>query len=144
MDANNEKQIQHILPVSLYLSVGVTLLGLTVITVWVAQYDLGPINLLVAMLIAAVKVSLVAMFFMHLKYDNKLYLVAFLSAIFFLAVFIIITMFDTLRRGDIDNIKAGPINKEAVIYQESATIDSTKVIVDTISTVNDSVDNDSR
>ncbi|MFC1475055.1 cytochrome C oxidase subunit IV family protein, partial [Candidatus Zixiibacteriota bacterium] len=131
-------------PLSLYLSVGLTLLGLTIVTVWVAQYDLGSINLLVAMLIAAVKVSLVAMFFMHLKYDNKLYLVAFLSAIFFLAVFIIITMFDTLRRGDIDSIKAGPIIKEAVIYQKSATNDSTKVIVDTLSTVNDSVNNDSQ
>lgn len=137
--ANNENtHTHHILPLSVYLGVGTALLVLTVITVWVAQYDFGSVNLIVAMIIAAFKASLVALFFMHLKYDNKLYLLAFLSAIFFLSVFIIITMFDTLRRGDIDKIKAGPIQPKAAIYQNAPTADTTNIIVDSLSSVSDS------
>jgi cytochrome c oxidase subunit 4 len=131
MDVNN-KITNHILPLSTYLSVGGALLVLTIVTVWVAQYNLGSTNLIVAMFIAAVKVSLVAMYFMHLKYDSKIYLVAFLTAIFFLAVFIIITMFDTLRRGDIDQMKAEPIIKEAIIYQKNTATDSLENPVDSL------------
>lgn len=143
------KYKNHILPLSLYLSVGTTLLVLTAITVWAAQIDFGSYNLVIAMAIAVVKATLVAMFFMHLKYDNKLYLMYFMSAIFFLATFIIITMFDTLYRGDIYEIKAGPINKDAIIYQDksitdssindSSINDSSNVIVDSLTTNVDSL-----
>jgi len=138
MNSENTKHQHHILPLSLYLNIGMTLLCLTVITVWVAQYDLGSMNLLVAMLVAATKATLVALFFMHLKYDNKLYLFIFLSSILFLAVFIIITMFDTLRRGDIDDIKSGPIDKDAVIYRDQP-VDTSQVFIDSSQTVSDSI-----
>lgn len=113
------KHAHHILPLQTYLGVGSALLILTAVTVWVAQYDLGSINLLVAMTIAAIKSSLVALFFMHLKYDNKLYAVIFLTALLFLAAFIVFTMFDTMDRGIIDSEKAGPINQKAVIYEQA-------------------------
>ena len=105
----------HILPLSLYLGIGAILICLTVVTVIVAGIHFGPYNLLIAMAIAVVKASLVALYFMHLKYDNKLYMLLFLSSLFFLGVFIVITMFDTLRRGDIYEIKSGEI-RDAVIY----------------------------
>ena len=113
------KHVPHILPLQTYLGVGSALLVLTAVTVWVAHFDLGPINLLVAMTIAAVKASLVALFFMHLKYDNKLYAVIFLTALLFLAAFIVFTMFDTLDRGIIDSRKSGPIQEKAVIYEQA-------------------------
>lgn len=127
---SNHAEEPHILPLSLYINIGLILLGLTIITVWVSYHDYGEFNLVVAMAIAAIKATLVAMYFMHLKYDNKLYLVIFLSAIFFLAVFIVITMFDTLRRDDIYEIKSGPIQKNAIIYNAPAVGDSLNVIVD--------------
>ena len=105
----------HILPLSMYLGIGSILIFLTFITVYVAGINFGAYNLVIAMVIAMVKASLVALYFMHLKYDNKLYMLFFLSALFFLGVFIIITMFDTLRRGDIYEIKSGAI-RDAVIY----------------------------
>jgi len=139
---SNHAEEPHILPLSLYINIGLTLLGLTIITVWVSYHDYGEFNLVVAMAIAAIKATLVAMFFMHLKYDNKLYLVIFLSAIFFLAIFMIITMFDTLRRDDIYEIKSGPIQKNAIIYNAPAASDSLNVLVDSTVQKSDTLVND--
>lgn len=60
----------HILPKRIYVSVLIALIVLTVITVVVAQFDFGSLNLIVAMLVASVKAALVALFFMHLKYED--------------------------------------------------------------------------
>ena len=112
---------RHILPLNLYLAVGSGLLVLTVITVAAAQMDFGQMNLLIAMGIAVVKATLVAMFFMHLKYDNRIYMLVFVGSLLFLGVFIIFTMFDTLRRGDIYEEISEPFQKEAVIYKTAET-----------------------
>jgi caa(3)-type oxidase subunit IV len=105
----SEKQHHHVLPLSTYLTVGATLLFLTFVTVWVAQYQFGEWNLIVAMAVAVVKATLVLLFFMHLKYDNKLYTFAFLISIAFLAVFITLTMIDTMTR---DEFGRGSIDKQ--------------------------------
>jgi cytochrome c oxidase subunit 4 len=131
----------HILPLSVYLKIGVGLIILTGLTVWIASLDFGPYNLLIAMVIAATKASLVALFFMHLKYDNKLYSVVFIIGVFCLAVFIIITMFDTLRRDDIYEIKGSPISKEAVIYKNQSSVHPIEdVIKDSTSTAGNETD----
>ncbi len=109
----------HILPLRIYLSVAAALLVFTAITVIVSQYQFGEYNLLIAMIIAAIKATLVALFFMHLKYDNKIYATVFVGSLLFLAVFIIFTMFDTLRRDDIYDEVAHPI-RDAIIYDHSA------------------------
>jgi cytochrome c oxidase subunit 4 len=135
---NTKAATHHILPLSVYLKIGLGLIILTGITVWIASFDFGPYNLLIAMAIAATKASLVALYFMHLKYDNKLYSIIFIIGVFCLAVFIIITMFDTLRRDDIYEIKSGPINKDAVIYREqSNTQRSNEVLTDSITAENE-------
>lgn len=107
----------HVIPLSVYLGVGATLLFLTAVTVWVAGYHLGVFNLLVAMLIATLKAALVGLIFMHLFFDNKFYMMIFLSSIMFLGIFISLTMLDTMRRGDIDPTIATPIQQQAVIYE---------------------------
>jgi len=106
----------HILPFSLYMKIGATLLVLTGVTVWVAQYHLGEFNLLVAMIIALLKGLLVALFFMHLKYTSKLFSVVFVGALLMLAVFITFTMFDTMSRDTLYEEVAQPIKSEATIY----------------------------
>ena len=107
----------HITPVKTYLLITALLMGLTVITVAVSFVDLGALNITVALIIASVKALLVAFFFMHLFYDNKIYLVVFGLALVFLTIFLTFTMFDTSTRGAIDKAKAGPINKEAPMYR---------------------------
>ncbi len=107
----------HILPLKIYLGVGAALIFMTLITVAVAQIHLGPFNLVAALGIAVFKAVLVGLFFMHLKYDNKLFAVIFLSSLCFLGIFIIITMFDTLRRGDIYPEVGRPIKENATMYE---------------------------
>ena len=104
------------MPVRTYLMVAAALFTLTVITVAVAQVDFGPWNLVVAMLVATTKAVLVALFFMHLFYDNKLYGAFFTGALVFLGVFIIITMFDTMKRDTLYPEVGKPIRERAVIY----------------------------
>lgn len=125
------KSHHHILPLRIYFGVASALLVLTVITVAVAQFHFGAYNLLIAMAIAAVKASLVAMFFMHLKYDSKVYAVLFVGSLCFLSVFVIFTMFDTLRRGDIYEEVAHPL-KEARIYEQLREADSLRAASDSL------------
>lgn len=112
-----EKKV-HITPVKTYLAVAVALFFLTAITVSVSFVDLGALNITVALAIASVKALLVAFFFMHLFYDNKLYLLVFAGALFFLTIFITLTMFDTSYRGEIYREKAKPIEAKAKIYEQ--------------------------
>jgi cytochrome c oxidase subunit 4 len=60
----------HILPFNVYVSVFVALIVLTIVTVAASQVDFGSMNVVIALLIASVKAMLVALFFMHLKYEN--------------------------------------------------------------------------
>ncbi len=86
----------HVCPFWIIASVLGVLLVLTVITVLTAQYvDLGMFNLLLAMAIAVVKGSLVAMFFMHLWWDSKFNSIALAGALAFLALFISFCLLDT-------------------------------------------------
>ena len=62
----------HVLDRKVYNRVFVTLLVLTVITVAVSRVDFGTMNIVVAMVIASIKATTVALFFMHLKYEDKL------------------------------------------------------------------------
>ena len=73
-----------VVPLGVYIKVLISLLILTVLTVYVAQFDFGAFNSLVAMLIATMKAALVAAFFMHLKYDDRMLTVILLTGVFFL------------------------------------------------------------
>ncbi len=75
--------------VKVYIGVFVTLLILTIVTVAVSYLDLpiGP-SVIVALMIAGVKGSLVAMFFMHLKGEKPIVMWSLaLTAVFVLFVF---------------------------------------------------------
>lgn len=71
-----------------YVVVFVTLLGLTMITVVVSRFHLGTAgNIAVALIIATVKGSLVASYFMHLISEKKvIYAALILTLVFFVAL----------------------------------------------------------
>lgn len=93
----------HVLPLSMYFATWGTLLVLTVITVGASYVNLGHTgNLIVALLIATIKASVVALIFMHLKWDHKFHSIIFSSSLIFLAVFIGIVMSDTQFRGELE------------------------------------------
>jgi cytochrome c oxidase subunit 4 len=74
--------------VRVYITVFVALMALTIITVAVSYLHLPlPIAVTVALLVATVKGSLVACYFMHLISEKKLiYAVLTLTAVFFVAL----------------------------------------------------------
>lgn len=82
----------------IYVAVWAALIVLTGATVGVSYIDLGILNVVTALLIASAKASLVALFFMHLKSENRLVWSFALVPIFFLVLIIGGTLSDTLFR----------------------------------------------
>ncbi len=74
--------------VRIYITVFVALMVLTIVTVTVSRYHLPmPIAVTVALIVATIKGSLVACYFMHLISEKKMiYAVLGLTAAFFLAL----------------------------------------------------------
>ena len=87
----------HVVPVPVLLGVFAALMVFTYLTVAAAGVDLGDWNLPIAIGIATLKASLVALYFMHLRYDNPFYALIFLVGLWFVALFISLTLLDTLE-----------------------------------------------
>jgi len=81
-----------------YIIVWLALLVLTGVTWGVSYVNLGMGNVAVALCIASVKAALVALFFMHLRYENRLVWAFAVVPLFFLALIIFGTLSDTLFR----------------------------------------------
>lgn len=96
----------HVLPVKAYAAVFGALLALTAITVAVSYVNFGVMNLVVALGVATIKASLVALIFMHLWFDKKFNAIVFVSSLIFLGVFIGLTMADTEVRGVAEPMEA--------------------------------------
>jgi cytochrome c oxidase subunit 4 len=88
----------HILPTRVYYKVfGALMLG-TYLTVQVAFFDLGPLNAIVALGIAALKATLVVLFFMHVKYSTRLTWLVVVGSLLWLGILLALTMGDYLTR----------------------------------------------
>lgn len=85
----------HVVPVPLLLAVFGLLLFLTVITVAVTMVDLGPLNIWIALAIAVVKASVVALYFMHLRYDRPFHGFILIASLFFVALLIGLALIDS-------------------------------------------------
>jgi cytochrome c oxidase subunit 4 len=97
MQAHTEEH--HIVPKRVYAVVFATLIILTWVTAWVSTIDLGPMNIYVALSIAVFKASIVALFFMHVKYGSRLTKLIVCSGILWLMFLLFITMTDIWTRG---------------------------------------------
>jgi len=87
--------LTHVLPLKLLAGVFAALLFLTFVTVAVTRFELGSMNLWVALLIAGVKGTLVAEIFMHLHWDRPFHRFLLLAAVAFVVLFIGIALMDT-------------------------------------------------
>lgn len=86
---------EHIIPSRTYYAIWILLLILTGVTAGVAKIDLGPLNSVVALVIATSKALIVTLFFMHVKYTSeKLTKVVIVSAIFWLIILLSLSMVD--------------------------------------------------
>jgi cytochrome c oxidase subunit 4 len=66
-----------------------------VLTVLAIQVQLGPWNIVVAMVIATVKAGLVALYFMHLRYDKGFIRITFMASLLFLSLFLGFVLMDS-------------------------------------------------
>jgi cytochrome c oxidase subunit 4 len=103
----------HIASAPFYWGIFGTLIFLTIMTVKVSYYDFGSANIIIAMLIATMKASLVAAFFMHLRHDKLFNTFAFLGSFLFLAIFILLSYDDLGNRAKIDPAYGGTINVQS-------------------------------
>jgi len=89
---------EHIAPKKTYYFVFVSLLVLTLMTWQIAYIDLGRWNTVVALIIAICKASLVAAFFMHLRWSASMIRLVVFAALFWLAIMMTLTTGDFFTR----------------------------------------------
>jgi cytochrome c oxidase subunit IV len=86
-------------PLKGYFAVWIALLFGTGLTVYAATLDLAPYNAAIALAIASIKATLVALFFMHVyRASERLTKLVVISAIFFLLLLLGLTMSDYATR----------------------------------------------
>jgi len=81
-------------PYGLYLAVWAALICLTGVTLGVSYLDLAGVGFQTALLIATLKASLVLLYFMHLRYEARMYFTMVLIILITYAVFIGLTFSD--------------------------------------------------
>ena len=94
---NNEEK-HHIVPYRTFLWVLLALLVFTFISIGVTSYNLGPLTVIVALLLATCKTALVLTYFMHLKFDVRMFGILIVAVLLLIGVVIFITFLDYLYR----------------------------------------------
>jgi cytochrome c oxidase subunit 4 len=89
---------EHIVSRKIYAVICGTLLLLTFLTWWIAHFDLGRWNVAAALIIAWSKATLVALFFMHLRYSSRQTQLVVVAGLVWLAILLLLTMTDYLTR----------------------------------------------
>lgn len=90
----------HPIPLWILFAVFAALVILTLLTVWQSNFDFGTFDVAIVMMIATVKASLVALFFMHLAFDKPFNFVVFISSFVFVGLFVIFTLSDSILTRD--------------------------------------------
>ncbi len=89
---------EHIVSPKVYVAIFFALVIFTISTYTIAKIDLGPFNALVAIVIAAIKSTLVILFFMHVKYSPKMTKVTIVAGLCFLLILLALSMTDYISR----------------------------------------------
>lgn len=100
----------HATSPAIYSKILGALVALTVVTVLAAGVNFGAGNVVIALGIASIKASLVALFFMHLRHDKPMSAIIFVTGLVMLAIFLGICVIDTEARDRIrpSHVRAVP------------------------------------
>lgn len=79
---------------SMLFTIFAALIFFTIATVVISKFDLGPWEIPITMAIATTKAALVAVYFMHLRYDNPFHAMIFCFSLFFVGLFLGGTLMD--------------------------------------------------
>jgi cytochrome c oxidase subunit IV len=88
----------HVVPQKIYFLVFATLLCLTLITVDVAFYNFGWLNMYIALAIATIKATVIVLYFMHVKFSSRLIWIFAVAGLFWLVILFTLTFGDYLTR----------------------------------------------
>lgn len=92
-----------------YLRTLIALLILTIITVAAAGIDFGSGNVVIALAIATIKATLVALFFMHLLHEKPVNAVIAVAGFLFLGLFLMFTAIDVGSRENLQPQNIRPV-----------------------------------
>jgi len=76
----------------------IALLTMTGISVAVTQIELGTLTVMVALFLATIKSSLVLSYYMHLRFENRMYTFMVVGVILVISAVLFITFLDYLYR----------------------------------------------
>jgi cytochrome c oxidase subunit IV len=93
-----ETSDKHIVNTKTYIFVWVALLCLTGLTIKAAQMKMGEWSMVANIAIASAKASLVLWFFMHLKYEKRMFKLLIFIPLMTISIIIGMTFFDILYR----------------------------------------------
>jgi cytochrome c oxidase subunit 4 len=88
-----------IVPKKTYFVVWAILMVLLFATWGFAEIDLRPFNAIIAMTIAVIKMLLIILYFMHVRYSNRLTWVFAGAGFLWLGIMILLTLNDYFTRG---------------------------------------------
>lgn len=100
-DGDAHPLVGHLVPYSTLVATAIALLVLTVITVAVRYVDVGEFNIHIAIGIAIIKATLVALFFMHLRWDRPFNMLIFASCVLFVVLMMSFCVMDTTQYRDL-------------------------------------------
>jgi cytochrome c oxidase subunit 4 len=81
-----------------YLVIFLCLAALTAVTVEAARHDFGGLNTAIALGIAFLKATLVALYFMHVRHSSRLTHLFLAAGLVWLAILILFTVSDYMSR----------------------------------------------
>lgn len=95
-----EEEIHHIVSFQEHLGTWIALLMLTIMTISVSVFgaDLLSLSVITALAIATTKAIVVGYYFMHLKYEPRMYMILVGIVMTLFIVFIVLTTFDYIFR----------------------------------------------
>jgi cytochrome c oxidase subunit 4 len=102
---------EHIVSKTIYFLIFGALMVLTVATYLVALVDLGALNVVVALAVAVTKAVLVVLFFMHVRYSNRLTKIVVIAGFFWLALLVVLTLSDYFTRPGTSGVGGVPASR---------------------------------
>ena len=103
---------EHIASPKMYVGIFLALMVCTAATVWAAYVNLGQMNIVIALVIATFKATLVVLFFMHAKYSPKRTHLIIICAVFWLGIMLALTLSDYETRVPTSGQLVAPVSSQ--------------------------------
>ena len=128
-DGHDEHGLGHVVKPSILYGVGFILIVMTAVTVAVRYVDAGELNMPIALGIAGFKACLVALYFMHLRWDRSFNAMIFVTSIVLVVLLMIFVLMDT-GQYEPDVFEGNPVDVQNVLDSDApqAPITSQKQI----------------